>query len=92
MVHDSSLSRFLYSYENRIIAKKLLKEKGLKRIKIGIEGFPTFAERVKRGANGEKLEGEQGGKCKRCRKSSYISTLTKTHGRVRIILTITSLP
>ena len=73
MAHDSSLSRFLYSYENRIIAKKLLKEKGLKRIKIGIEGFPTFAERVKRSANGEKLEGEQGRKRKRCRERSRFS-------------------
>ncbi len=60
MVHDSSLSRFLYSYENRTIAKKQMKDRGLKKIRIGIEGFPTFAERVKHGPNGEKLEGEEG--------------------------------
>jgi hypothetical protein len=59
-VHNSSLLRFLYSYENRNIAKRVLKEHGLKKIKIGIEGFPTFAERTKRGATGEKLEGNRG--------------------------------
>eukprot|EP00730_Choanoeca_flexa_P016342 TRINITY_DN7694_c0_g1_i3.p1 TRINITY_DN7694_c0_g1~~TRINITY_DN7694_c0_g1_i3.p1 ORF type:complete len:437 (+),score=68.85 TRINITY_DN7694_c0_g1_i3:105-1415(+) len=58
VVHDSSLFRFLYSYENRSIAKKLLKESGLKKIKLGIEGFPTFAERTRRNANGEKVEVE----------------------------------
>eukprot|EP00045_Choanoeca_perplexa_P015504 m.196006 g.196006 ORF g.196006 m.196006 type:complete len:436 (-) comp17008_c0_seq5:1539-2846(-) len=58
VVHDSSLFRFLYSYENRSIAKRVLKESGLKKIKLGIEGFPTFAERTRRNANGEKVEVE----------------------------------
>ena len=57
VVHDSSLFRFLYSYENRSIAKRVLKESGLKKIKLGIEGFPTFAERTRRNANGDKVEG-----------------------------------
>ena len=58
VVHDTALSRFLYSYENRNIARQLLKEKGLKRIKLGIEGFPTFVERKRYGPNGEKFEGQ----------------------------------
>eukprot|EP00049_Salpingoeca_infusionum_P005507 m.92942 g.92942 ORF g.92942 m.92942 type:complete len:507 (-) comp12992_c0_seq9:2286-3806(-) len=58
IVHDSSLHRFLYSYENRVIAKQLLKDRGLKKIKLGIEGFPTYADKIKSNAQGEKLEVE----------------------------------
>ncbi|EDQ92852.1 uncharacterized protein MONBRDRAFT_13315 [Monosiga brevicollis MX1] len=58
VVHNSSLLRFLYHYENRTIAKRILKEKGLKKIKLGIEGFPTFAKRIRRNAAGAKVEVE----------------------------------
>lgn len=38
--------------ENRDVAKQLLKERGLKKIKIGIEGFPTCKDRVRRRPDG----------------------------------------
>ncbi|EGD73312.1 BTB domain containing 10 [Salpingoeca rosetta] len=58
VVYDTALNRFLFSYENRNIARQLLKDKGLKKIKLGIEGFPTFVERTRIGSNDEKLEVE----------------------------------
>ena len=38
IVHNTALSRFLKYHENRDIAKSILKERGLKKIRIGIEG------------------------------------------------------
>eukprot|EP00911_Craspedida_sp_UC1_P002492 UC1_evm1s1851 len=54
VVHHTPLYRFLFFYENRNIAKNVMKERGLKKIRLGIEGFPTFAERIRRGPGGEK--------------------------------------
>ena len=38
MVHSTRLYRFMKDHENQILAKQILKEKGLKNIRIGIEG------------------------------------------------------
>jgi len=56
VVHSTSLLRFLKFYDNRVIAKTTLRTKGLKHVKIGIEGFPTFAEKIKREQDGTKYE------------------------------------
>jgi BTB/POZ domain-containing protein 10 len=46
-IHSDDLCRFLKYFENRDIAKEVLKEKGLKKIRIGIEGYPTTKEKIK---------------------------------------------
>eukprot|EP00048_Salpingoeca_helianthica_P021432 m.12220 g.12220 ORF g.12220 m.12220 type:complete len:357 (+) comp5975_c0_seq1:170-1240(+) len=58
IVHSTRLFRFLKDHENRLIAKQMLKEKGLKSIRIGIEGFPTSVSRIRTGSNGDKIEVE----------------------------------
>lgn len=40
MIHSSELARFLNFSENREIAKEALLDRGLKKVKTGIEGFP----------------------------------------------------
>ena len=40
MIHNSGLCRFLNFSENRELVKEVLQEKGLKKVKLGIEGFP----------------------------------------------------
>ena len=47
IVKNNEISRFLKYIENREIAKSVLQEKGLKKIRLGIEGFPTHKEKVK---------------------------------------------
>ena len=37
-VHSTDLNRFFKYFDNRDIAKEVLQEKGLKKIKFGIEG------------------------------------------------------
>ena len=44
--------RFFKYIENRDVAKQVLKERGLKKIRLGIEGYPTYKEKVKRRAGG----------------------------------------
>jgi hypothetical protein len=39
--------RFFKYIENRDVAKQVLKERGLKKIRLGIEGYPTCKEKVK---------------------------------------------
>ncbi len=39
--------RFFKYIENRDVAKQVLKERGLKKIRLGIEGYPTYKEKVK---------------------------------------------
>lgn len=46
-VVNTGLHRFFKYFENRDIAKEVLREKGLKRIRIGIEGYPTTKEKVR---------------------------------------------
>ncbi|WP_411023145.1 hypothetical protein, partial [Salmonella sp. s51228] len=40
-------------FENRDIAKQVLHERGFKKVKFGIEGFPTTKERVKHRQGGK---------------------------------------
>uniref|UniRef100_A0A8C3LAK1 Potassium channel tetramerization domain containing 20 n=1 Tax=Chrysolophus pictus TaxID=9089 RepID=A0A8C3LAK1_CHRPC len=52
ILYSSKLYRFFKYIENRDVAKAVLKERGLKNIRIGIEGYPTFKEKVKRRPGG----------------------------------------
>ena len=47
LIRDDHLCRFLKYVENRDVAKTVLKDRGLKKIKLGIEGFPTQKEKLK---------------------------------------------
>lgn len=44
--------RFFKYIENRDVAKQVMKERGLKKIRLGIEGYPTYKEKVKKRAGG----------------------------------------
>jgi BTB/POZ domain-containing protein 10 len=44
--------RFFKYIENRDVAKQVMKERGLKKIRLGIEGYPTHKEKVKHRAGG----------------------------------------
>ena len=46
-VVSSTLARFAKYIENREVAKTVLKDRGFKKIRLGIEGYPTTKERVK---------------------------------------------
>ncbi|KAK7804705.1 hypothetical protein U0070_022408, partial [Myodes glareolus] len=45
---NTKLYRFFKYIENRDVAKSVLKERGLKKIRLGIEGYPTYEEKVKK--------------------------------------------
>lgn len=51
-IFSTELSRFFRYIENRDVAKNVLKDRGLKKIRLGIEGYPTFVERLKRRSSG----------------------------------------
>lgn len=52
IIHSGNMHRFFKYIENREVAKQVLKERGLKKIKIGIEGYPTYKEKIKRRRGG----------------------------------------
>nr|XP_014347454.1 PREDICTED: BTB/POZ domain-containing protein KCTD20 isoform X2 [Latimeria chalumnae] len=52
ILYSTKLYRFFKYIENRDVAKTVLKERGLKNIRIGIEGYPTCKEKVKRRPGG----------------------------------------
>ncbi|XP_023649358.1 BTB/POZ domain-containing protein KCTD20 isoform X2 [Paramormyrops kingsleyae] len=52
ILYSTKLYRFFKYIENRDVAKALLKERGLKNIRIGIEGYPTCKEKVRRRPGG----------------------------------------
>lgn len=52
IVHSTAMYRFFKYIENRDVAKQVLKERGLKKIRLGIEGYPTHKEKVKRRPGG----------------------------------------
>jgi BTB/POZ domain-containing protein 10 len=56
VVHSTALIRFMKFHENRRIAKASMRRRGLQTVKIGFEGFPTFAEKIKRTEDGAKCE------------------------------------
>jgi BTB/POZ domain-containing protein 10 len=41
------LYRFFKYIENRDVAKQVLKDRGLKKLRLGIEGYPTHKEKVR---------------------------------------------
>ncbi|CAL8104864.1 unnamed protein product [Orchesella dallaii] len=51
-VNSTALYRFFKYIENRDVAKQVLKERGLKKIRLGIEGYPTYKEKIKRRPGG----------------------------------------
>jgi len=53
VVYSTQLYRFFKYIENRDVAKQVLKERGLKKIRLGIEGYPTCKEKVRRRPGGK---------------------------------------
>ncbi|KAK0393022.1 hypothetical protein QR680_000018 [Steinernema hermaphroditum] len=51
VVHSTSLYKFFKYAENRDVAKQVLKDRELKKIRLGMEGYPTHKEKVKRRLN-----------------------------------------
>ncbi|KAL7648297.1 UNVERIFIED_CONTAM: hypothetical protein RMT77_000203 [Armadillidium vulgare] len=49
---STAMYRFFKYIENRDVAKQVLKERGLKKIRLGIEGYPTYKEKVKKRPGG----------------------------------------
>ncbi|EDO39749.1 predicted protein [Nematostella vectensis] len=56
IVYSTPLYRFFKYFENRDVAKDVLKDRGLKKIRLGIEGYPTYKEKVKQRPNGGRPE------------------------------------
>ncbi|XP_076467021.1 BTB/POZ domain-containing protein KCTD20-like [Babylonia areolata] len=52
IINSTRLYRFCRYIENRTVAKQVLKERGLKKIRLGIEGYPTYKEKIKRRPGG----------------------------------------
>ncbi|XP_076878209.1 BTB/POZ domain-containing protein 10a isoform X2 [Brachyhypopomus gauderio] len=52
IIYSTKLYRFFKYIENRDVAKAVLKERGLKKIRLGIEGYPTYKEKVKKRPGG----------------------------------------
>uniref|UniRef100_A0A0B6YRT0 BTB domain-containing protein n=1 Tax=Arion vulgaris TaxID=1028688 RepID=A0A0B6YRT0_9EUPU len=52
IVNSTCLYRFFRYIENRDVAKQVLKDRGLKKIRLGIEGYPTYKEKVKKRPGG----------------------------------------
>ncbi|XP_042216641.1 BTB/POZ domain-containing protein 10-like isoform X4 [Homarus americanus] len=49
---STAMYRFFKYIENRDVAKQVLKERGLKKIRLGIEGYPTYKEKIKKRPGG----------------------------------------
>lgn len=47
VIYSTNLYRFFKYIENRDVAKQVLKERGLKKLRLGIEGYPTHKEKVR---------------------------------------------
>uniref|UniRef100_A0A2I2ZHC4 BTBD10/KCTD20 BTB/POZ domain-containing protein n=1 Tax=Gorilla gorilla gorilla TaxID=9595 RepID=A0A2I2ZHC4_GORGO len=52
IIYSTKLYGFFKYIENRDVAKSVLKERGLKKIRLGIEGYPTYKEKVKKRPGG----------------------------------------
>jgi BTB/POZ domain-containing protein 10 len=48
-----NIQRFFRYVENRDVAKLVLRQRGLKKVKLGIEGHPTHKEKVKKRPGGK---------------------------------------
>ncbi|XP_071057443.1 BTB/POZ domain-containing protein 10 isoform X2 [Onthophagus taurus] len=51
-VNSTAMYRFFKYIENRDVAKQVLKDRDLKKIRLGIEGYPTYKEKVKKRPGG----------------------------------------
>ena len=58
VIRSTAMYRFFKYVENREVAKLVLKDRGLKKIRMGIEGYPTHKEKV-RCRPGARPEGEE---------------------------------
>ncbi len=47
VIRSTAMYRFFKYIENREVAKLVLKDRGLKKIRMGIEGYPTHKEKVR---------------------------------------------
>ena len=47
VIRSTAMYRFFKYVENREVAKLVLKDRGLKKIRMGIEGYPTHKEKVR---------------------------------------------
>lgn len=47
IIYSTNLYRFFKYIENRDVAKQVLKDRGLKKLRLGIEGYPTHKEKVR---------------------------------------------
>ena len=47
VIWSTAMYRFFKYIENREVAKLVLKDRGLKKIRMGIEGYPTHKEKVR---------------------------------------------
>ena len=52
VIYNTQMYRFFKYIENRDVGKQVLRERGLKKIRLGIEGYPTYKEKIKRRAGG----------------------------------------
>lgn len=52
-VLSTTLYRFFKYIENRDVAKQVMKERGLKKIRLGIESYPTNIEKIKKRPGGK---------------------------------------
>ncbi|KAL7019568.1 hypothetical protein ACKWTF_011161 [Chironomus riparius] len=52
-VTSNAMYRFFKYIENREVAKLVLKDRGLKKIRLGIEGWPTYKEKIKKRPDGK---------------------------------------
>ncbi|XP_002731387.1 BTB/POZ domain-containing protein 10-like [Saccoglossus kowalevskii] len=52
IIYSTLMYRFFKYIENREVAKQVLKERGLKKIRLGIEGYPTYKEKIKKRPGG----------------------------------------
>jgi len=52
-IKSTPMYRFFKYVENREEAKAVLRERGLKKVKLGIEGYPTHKERIKKRPGGK---------------------------------------
>ena len=63
-IYSTALYRFFRYVENREVAKLVLRERGLKKVKLGIEGHPTHKEKLKK---------RPGGKAEVCSMKTFLS-------------------
>ncbi|XP_070539140.1 BTB/POZ domain-containing protein 10-like [Ptychodera flava] len=52
IIYSTAMYRFFKYIENRDVSKQVLKERGLKKIRLGIEGYPTYKEKIKKRPGG----------------------------------------